>query len=1172
MLTIYKASAGSGKTFTLALQYIRMLLGVKTESGKYVLNHKRHLGRAPLKGRHSRILAVTFTNKATAEMKQRILGDLDKLSHVPEPGTKDSAYAPILMKEFGCSREELAEVAMQSFHALLDDYGSFNVSTIDTFFQTILRSFAREIERQGDFKLEMSPRTVVAQALALLFDDLNICHSEARTKRLRDWLLNLSGRQIRQGADFNPFNRTSPVFKDIRQYVEQSFDEDFQQVRGEVEEYLSDPGRLDRFDAWLDAEIERLDDKMRAAARNVLDSAGEKLNKHPLAFFNNIAAGKIPDNLGGTTGYLCAIRAGEIKGVFPAKSKDAESLIGGLTEALAIIEKAYCTLQSYQEIRKSTDGLWALGFIRDFIERYRQENNLIMLADTNTLLGSIISENDAPFIYEKVGVELDSFLIDEFQDTSRMQWTNFRPLLANALATDGDSLIIGDVKQSIYRWRGGDSAMLDHGVEADDFPAPRSAVKGAGEGENSNYRSAPALVKFNNTLFHTIAERHDVKGYAGVAQTPAKSPDFDARINVSLFNSPGSELSKQRFAPETTTETGTPLVSLNPVDQSFALAASHILEQHSQGYSFGEIAVLFRENKETARFIQFVQKEYPSIPTVSDEGLLLVASPAVRIIVSMLEIIDKGLYGNAHAEDAAAPDDPAARKLRERLETRRRQERLKNMFNYRLAHGAHVTEALLAALEDSASGGSTSEIDNDLDYLRELAPSSLTAMIEAIIGLKVSPEQRAHENAYITSFVDLAADYAANHTPTVHSFLSYWNDMKSKLSVSAPGDVNAVAVMTVHKAKGLEWDCVHVPKMDFNFADFKMTPSFWIPLKDLKGVDPEIVPPTIYVRKWKGIDSEWSPFGAFYADYVAAEKADNLNLAYVAFTRAKRELDINITSRTNKGDGKGEKKESGKGDGMMEHVIIDALATSRPDSDIYCDFGNMTDKNGEIHFGSPTVPVRDKNEEGQPEIVSAAPFNVTFSAVNSRYTRLEDLTMLDNPADDPAIGNEAERDIVDKLSPDASLAMEAAARKGLVLHAILSELYTLDDIEGTAARHVRFVENMDAASLAAEVRAAFDLTGPAATRWFEPTAEKVLTEQAIYDSKENMTRRVDRLVFNRDGSIDVIDYKFTTRELPSHRRQVKEYVGLISSIYPGRTINAWLWYPQEGKIVEVGSF
>ena len=168
MLTIYKASAGSGKTYTLAYEYIKLLLGVRLDDGRYVLNHRRYLGGAvPVQRAHAHILAITFTNKATAEMKDRIVEKLEALTRMPVSGARDADYAADLVASYGCTREELCDVAQRSLRALLNDYGRFNISTIDAFFQTILRSFAREIDRQGDFRLELDERTVVSQALSL---------------------------------------------------------------------------------------------------------------------------------------------------------------------------------------------------------------------------------------------------------------------------------------------------------------------------------------------------------------------------------------------------------------------------------------------------------------------------------------------------------------------------------------------------------------------------------------------------------------------------------------------------------------------------------------------------------------------------------------------------------------------------------------------------------------------------------------------------------------------------------------------------------------------------------------------------------------------------------------------------------------------------------------------
>lgn len=1165
MLTIYKASAGSGKTFTLALKYITLLLGVRRDDGSYVLNHRRYV-RRPGARRHSRILAVTFTNKATAEMKDRIVSELYNLTALPPEGARDSDFAPLLTKALGCSREELAEAASAAFRQLLDDYSNFNVSTIDTFFQTVLRGFAREIERQGDYRLEIKPQAVISQAMGMLFDELNIYHTEERMGRVARWLSEMAGGRRQEGFDFNPFNRKSSMFKEIFKSVESTFKEEFMSVQGDIAAYMADSSRLDEFEKWLDKAVAALREDIVRDLKALLPGVKEGLTKDCDKYLDSIVTsdGDFKVLLAKLEGskppkYGISLLAGSPEGVYLKSAAGRERRAGELGRYFTEAVKKARTGMRYTMMRRSTLTLWALTFIHEFIDRYRRENNLILLADTNVLLDSIISESDTPFIYEKVGVELENFLIDEFQDTSGLQWNNLRPLLANSLASDHDSLIIGDVKQSIYRWRGGDPDLLDKDVATRDFPAPLSTVKGDAEGENTNYRSAHLLVKFNNTLFHTISSQRDIAGYGGIAQKPAaKNAHLDARVEILDMQGDLDRL-KSTLPPDAVTETGTRLDGMDARQLSLALMARRILEQHAAGYAFRDIAVLCRTGNDTVEVADFLRNHYPSVKIVSEEGLLLSRSPAVKKIVSMLEIIDKSLFDTPSAE-APAPlvEDERELRMRRRIESLRRRERLADTFNFYIAEGVEVSEALRLALEAVNSGAPDNRVDNDIEAIRRMAPSSLGALIEAIIDLKIPHDQRRREIAYITAFIDMATRFAENFTPSVHAFLSHWNEASAHLTVATGDNLDAVNIMTVHKSKGLEWDCVHIPLMNW-----RLSPRYgkeWLDPSADPSLPAHLLPPLVYMRPDSYMAAEDSPYRPYFLELEARGMADNLNVAYVAFTRAGRELDVHMLPPL--------KPEAGAV--YMPQAITEAVAAAdAADKDIYIPLAPMNDADGNIAAGTPTSPEEDKKKKGGTAVLPPPRFSVCFNNLNSRFTQVRDITTLDEPADDPDIGNEAPREIVDTPEPPFMRRMEEAARKGMLMHSVLSQMYRIDDLDRAVALHRRQISPAEARECRLALEEAFSKAPAEVARWFEPDAKRVLNEQSFYDPSADETRRVDRIVLGPDGDVDVVDYKFTSRPRESHVTQVKLYIANLSEIYPGRCVTGWLWYPMLGIVKKV---
>ena len=1184
MLTIYKASAGSGKTYTLALEYIKLLLGVKDTDGRYRLNLKKYVGHE-LPYAHRRILAITFTNKATAEMKERILKELERLTHIPAAGEKDAPYAKPLTEEFGCSREELREVAERSLHALLNDYGQFNVSTIDAFFQTVLRSFAREIDRQGDFRLELDEGTVISQALSLLFDDVNNDPFGEETKAVSIWLDKMSVDRAGMGKDFNPFNRGSGLYAKLLASVKQSFTEEFMAHEAEMYAYLDDPRRLKIFERWLRSQVDSRRQEVNDATMELKQMLEwPTLQKAFAAALDKLSSPKLDDDLVKSVFNLDKVYIQNLddrkkERHFLAKKAPDDATYDAVFDWFAHIKAVLGPMLLYQEMLDKADTLWAMVYVHRFIDRYRQDNNLILISDTNSLLGSIISESDTPFIYERVGMELENFLIDEFQDTSGLQWRNLRPLLANAQSSDTDSLIIGDVKQSIYRWRGGDPELLAHTVAERDFPRTHR-IKGAAPGENTNYRSAHGVVKFNNTLFRDIAAVHGVDGYEGVAQQSAEATaGLSSCISfVDLTKDAFEGNARRLLAPEVVDDmqaTG----QLNAKTVGIRLMAEKILAQKARGYRFSDMAILCRDNKDSTEVAEYLLANFPDIRLVSDEALKLCNSPAVKMIISMLEIIDRNFLTSAKEPDqsvkAITPggpvliEDEKELRRRKRIARLRRQAMLIDSFNYFIAHGKSIDEAMQLAMakaaamkpDQAAEPDSENSLEADLDHLRKTAPSNLNALVEAIIDLKLTPDQRRDELPYITAFVDLVSSYALDFNPTIHSFLRYWRDNLHKLFIPAGDKVDAVTIMTVHKAKGLEWPCVHIPIMDWYFAE--NAEEQWFDMSEAESVPEEIRPPMMYLEPNVAFGIPGNPFESQLEVQAQEHVADNLNVAYVAFTRAGRELHVGLMT-----PGKS------KGTPTMADAVLEAFRHGDPgDPELYTDLHACCDDAGNFLQGEPTAPAMpavsetvafdDKDdEEYRPSVV----FNVSFNPANQQLTRLVDLTSPDEVWDDPDIGNEQpDREIVDQpVDP----VMEAAARHGLILHSILAQMYTIDDLDKAIEYHRRDIPADELGVYRREILEAFAKGGEQARAWFAPDNVRVLNEQSIYQSATKANFRADRIIWTPQGTVEVVDYKFTSAPRKSHYRQVREYATMLTQMGYG-PVKASLWYPLLGQIIEV---
>lgn len=1170
MLTVYKASAGSGKTYRLAYEYIKDLLGIRRTDGTYILNHPSATSGGRCRRRsHSHILAITFTNKATAEMKSRIIRELDRLA---SPSSADpSAYAKDLCKELNCDRQALAETAGKALRDILNDYSAFNVSTIDSFFQNILRNFAREIDRQGDFRLELSTAYVVGAAVSMLLDEANDRDGEVAA-RINDWLLDGAMERMRAGTDFNPFNRGSQYQKTLTQALLHTFDENFARRAADVADYLADPGRLDTFVSDLKSRCDFLTAdlaaKARAAIQAVTDDCGDvkAMKKFVIDLIVSTLDGTPGDGLDDPakmSGYLAALKSGNsdaiAQSVFKKNTVPAPATKDALCQWFEALESAAVLSGIYKKVIAGLGSLRAISYIDKYINDFRRDNNMILLSDTNALLRTVINGDETPFIYERLGVELRNFLIDEFQDTSVMQWDNLRPLVSQSLDTD-DSLIIGDVKQSIYRWRGADSSLLGTRVADVDFPG-NCVLRGDKPGENTNYRSAHLLVRFNNTLFTLLAGSCGIPGYAGVAQSlPENTAALTGYVRLNdLALDPGKTVSA--ILPPDKAAACMPDGVPDVRTAAFEIMAQTILDQHRRGYPWRSIAILFRNNKTGAEIARFLIERYPEIRIVSEESLMVASSPSVRLIVSILEIIDKAYAGEQISP--AVPEEPAAPDEKRPRSFKRLCEMLADRYEYFVAHGEESSEALHKALDDTVCPAAESLAD-DIAEIRRLAPANLPALVEAIISRKIPADVRAAELPYITAFTDLVNNFAADGIPTVHAFLKYWESVSAKESISCGGDADAVSLLTVHKAKGLEWDCVHIPAMDW---DFDAEPGrAWFDLDTLdhfNKISPGNVPPIISAEASKVLQHPLSPFADQIRQQHCLGMADNTNVAYVAFTRAVRELHVNMMMPDSRSSIR-----------PMTRTMLDAInGPAVPDGDIYCAVPTQfTD--GSIILGAPTEPLpREAKKTGsravlKPQPVPPPPFAVEFTNLNRQMTCVDDLSSdpdayLDNSeytAGDNYGDTDSRDDDRTHLAPTA--ARDAAATRGTDLHAILSLMNTIDDLDDA-------VDRIAPAGLADGyrdmLRRAFEAAGDTAAAWFDPEAPRVLNEHTIHDGRYGINKRPDRVVWTSAGTVDIIDYKFTATSDPSHAEQVRRYASLLAEMGIGN-LRGFVWYPLRNTI------
>ncbi len=1105
MLSVYRASAGSGKTYTLAYQYIRLLLGTEDPDTGTPRLYKGG-------DRHRSILAITFTNKATDEMKRRILHELAVLAGMERGWQKPSPYLKRLTDFYHATPEQIARSAGEALLHLLFDFNYFQVSTIDAFFQMILRTFAREAELTGNYELELDSKYAVKMGVDELLNSVNRDEDSPASRRVVKWISDYLLREMNEGRFSNLFDRSNNFYHVFVDFINDISDETFACNYKPFMEYLSDPDRLTRFQAGLYAIIEQRRKEAAAAVTAALEAKERSTCGIPYNRFLYPALTKWLANGGavaatGTVGKV----ADSIEEAYTAAGKkqraggNYDAALEALTHTACHMVKAYDT--EIPILRATAKNLFVLGLLErvyTFITDYRAENNTLLLSDTNSLLHDIIGKDDTPFVYERVGVWFHNFLIDEFQDTSSLQWANLQPLLAQGLSFGHSSLIIGDEKQCIYRFRDSDPTLLGSEV-TQQFAAYLAPPSEADDKGNNNWRSSRDVVRFNNELFANVAHLcgfDDI--YANVEQQI--SPERDAPRGYV----------KVRYA-----ETGKD-------DDSGALAlkilGDDIDRQLRSGYTPGRIAILTRWRSEAASCIEYLERRLQEADgfcrrfrVISDDAMLLATSPAVRLIVSVLRFTDNTALKRA---DAKAKED---RKTKGATAT------LANRFEYISSIGTDVSQALTEALRWMEHDREEEEKDNrddaddcyhDLDDASLTGShASLSSLVDYIIERYLRAQTRRDENMYISAFQDVVLDYSHRSGNDLHGFLAWWDANRQRLTVSAPEENDAIRVMTIHKSKGLEFDCVHIP-----FGDWALTSQkgyeWFIPsgLDGYPQINAEDIPPLL---PFKPRDMEGTAYEPQYRALMQEQRLDELNVMYVAFTRAVDELCVTFTGKATRADMKS------TGD-----LLRTLSSQAGPD-----------DSGWTYEMGEPTT---------------------------AREARRQKLTALDPTEQIPMVPYRSfpRQDLWEntRLETLPELLEGRPRERGLVLHAVMSRISSSGDLHGVIMRLVRQgrMRSSEAEEVESHLSHALDTVRDMG--WFDGAARAICEREIVLPSGD--TRRPDRVVWTAGGTVDIIDYKFGQEDDAKYSAQVRRYMSLIRRL--GHTpVRGFIWYIDRNKIVPV---
>lgn len=1085
-LTVYKASAGSGKTFTLAREYMTLVI-----DNPYA---------------YRTILAVTFTNKATEEMKLRILGQLYGIAHhLPE---SDQYLNQIHEALPHLSESQIRKNAEAALRLLIHNYNYFHVQTIDTFFQSVLRNLARELDLTANLRIGLNDYQVEQQAVDELIESLE------DTDKLLFWIMEYIKENIADDKGWN-------VIGQIKSFGEHIFRDYYKENANKLSERMDEEGFFEGFKEKMKnikKKAKEQFDEIAASFFDALEEGGYSADdlsgktRGIWSYFNKIKNGKYSDDdLLNLTFTKCMespdnwVKKADVKNhtdLYQQVSSVLYPILQFSEQHRPTLVKMY---KSADLTVKHLNQLRLLGSIDKKVRTMNQEANRFLLSDTQTLLHSLIQDSDSPFIFEKIGTQLNHVMIDEFQDTSTIQWKNFKVLLEETMSReDAGNLIVGDVKQSIYRWRSGDWRLLNN-IESE-FINPKKQLDI--ETLDTNYRSDRNIIDFNNAFFVEAAKQEYenlkeampeeaqqlLNAYADVEQKVPANKRAQGYVEIKLLKTQEDE------------DTADESTGKGKGERMMQLCLETVDKLVARGVPTNKIAILVRNNQTIQDIAEYFMN-HSDYEMVSDEAFRLDASQAVQTLVTALHYL-------------MHPNDDIARAT---------------LLKYALTY--LDSEELVTQLTS-----------NRQEYL-EIPLLDLTERLFTEFRLGEVEDMKA-QSAYVCAFYDKLNAFLADNSSDIEAFLQEWDANLHGKSIHCDG-TDGIRLLTIHKSKGLEYDHVIMPYCDWQL---EKSNTIWCTPQEEPYNELPLVPVDFSAGQMK--QSIYEP--DYHHEHLQ-NMVDNLNLLYVAFTRAghnlyvfgKRatqnyrsniiELSLDQVAEKLK---KAQESISPLAEDKEVPVEIHGLGTDSKTSDIV------------FTYGEPYIPKK--------KVVMEMKLNSNVFTLPSEMMETEIIVSSkmpefkqSNKSRDLIVGDEEEEQ------------QKYYIKMGTVLHSLFSTIRTHDDIDGALKQleldGVLYDENISKEKVREMIRKR--LESDKVNDWFSDRWEIFNECSIISMNKGKMeVHRPDRVMKDENETI-VVDFKFGKPRQEYHD-QVKGYMDLLSGMgHPN--VKGYLWYVYPNKIVEV---
>ncbi|MDR7372693.1 UvrD-helicase domain-containing protein [Flavobacterium aquidurense] len=1032
--SIYDASAGSGKTYTLVKEYLKIILS------------------SPKNDAYRNILAITFTNKAVHEMKSRIVGSLSEFTK-DEPSAKAMDLMEDLSRETGLSVIKIKIKSQNIIKHLIHNYAAFDISTIDKFTHKVIRAFAHDLNLPMTFEVTLDTENLLVEAVDAIIAQAGL--DETLTKLLIDFTMEKTD-------DDKSWDVSREILETGRLVLNENNRNEILHFHDKsIEEFVVIKKKM----SVLCADLEKENTDLAIEALSLIDKNAIDLKSFSRGTFPN---------------HLESIREGkfnprnktfhEFDDIAINKTAQDRALIENIIpELLQTLDKIYKNFEKrdfYKAFLKNITPLSLLNTVSNELAKIQSEQNILSISEFNAIIHREIQNQPAPFIYERLGERYRHFFIDEFQDTSEMQWQNLIPLIDNALSgqddfgNKGTLMIVGDPKQSIYRWRGGKAEQfIELGKEVNPYnweENPFSNKDKKVKHLDINFRSYSEVIEFNNAFFKLISAEFTNEDYKDLYENHSFQNSNSKKggyVNISFL----PIIEKNEFADEE-----------EVVEKSdlYVLATLNTIQKVlREGFEYKDIVILTRKRDQGIAIANYLTEQ--NIPLLSSETLMIQNATEVRLIIHLLKYLNNSINLEAKAN---------------------------------FLHFLASTKKVEMPIHDFIAAGMSQRIENDFEKwllsfdvslsFEDIRKKSLYEAVEIIISKFMLSSEG---NAYVQFFLDIVLERDIRNQAGIADFLEYWDKNAAKFSIPSPEGNNAVRIMTIHKSKGLEFPVVIMP---FAEEDYNRKPKdkLWLDAEDA-----DLGVPKALIDNSSAVEGFGESASMVFNLKKQEELLDNINVLYVALTRAEEQL--YVISQTVK-----EKKDGEFPNNMASFFIKYLMHTGVYDPEkLEYEFGNRT----KLSTSNKTV-----------DLVKEIPVvSEVLNPKNIKIAQKESLMWGTHQQEAISYGNVIHEILAFvKDKSDVELAVTKAIENGLI---------TFDQTDKVLKTIYEIVTHP-------ELSICFD------------GKNNVLTEQTIVQ-KEGRILKPDRIVLTENQEAYLLDYK-TGAINSKYAQQIQEYQDAIEDL------------------------